>query len=519
MPTPTTKQSFYRTSLAEAVATTGATTFKLSGTLPTTTVGRLVISATDTSKREVIYYSSLDVSLNGVVVAQAADRGLDDTVAQIHTAGEVVQMNFTAGDYNDLVTTINAKPDNIAASNDVDNTAKAAGRLLQWNATTSKHEYVDPPTLGAAGIATQAEAEAATNNTQLMTPLRAQQARDYNLADQSTAEAGTDNTKLMTPLRVAQSIVTNAPSPVLASQAEAEAGTENTKTMTSLRTAQAIEALSNDLHYTLTAGEALTAADAVMISDGTEVVATGNTDQQLTAVAYSSSIGYTYSIKGGQTWQPTVSERLSNIKVKLKKVGSPSGIITMKIYAADKTTLLATSTDTFDSTTISTSYTAYTFSFDGTLALTASTTYFIELSKTAGYSTSNYVEIGGSNSSSYAGGDSYEYISSWVMVGSIYDIYFDITYGAPLTAGRVYRTDATTIARTGCVGFATAAATTAASVPVCVSGVQAGFTGLTPGAVQYLSDTPGAISPTPGTVSVKVARALSATEVNTLLPV
>lgn len=54
-------------------------------------------------------------------------------------------------------------------------------------------------------------------------------------ASQAEAEAGTDNTKLMTPLRVAQETTAR-----LASQAQAEAGTENTKLMTPLRTAQAI---------------------------------------------------------------------------------------------------------------------------------------------------------------------------------------------------------------------------------------------------------------------------------------
>ena len=55
------------------------------------------------------------------------------------------------------------------------------------------------------------------------------------IATQAEAEAGTDNTKLMTPLRTEQSILSN-----LATQAEAEAGTENTKLMTPLRTEQAL---------------------------------------------------------------------------------------------------------------------------------------------------------------------------------------------------------------------------------------------------------------------------------------
>lgn len=57
-------------------------------------------------------------------------------------------------------------------------------------------------------------------------------------ATQAQAEAGTNDLTQMNPLRTAQAIAALAPSPVIASQAEAEAGTENTKTITPLRMAQ-----------------------------------------------------------------------------------------------------------------------------------------------------------------------------------------------------------------------------------------------------------------------------------------
>lgn len=66
------------------------------------------------------------------------------------------------------------------------------------------------------------------------------------VASQAEAEAGTNTTRLMTPQRVSQAIAaleTGEANAALASQAEAEAGTENTKTMTPLRVSQAIAAL------------------------------------------------------------------------------------------------------------------------------------------------------------------------------------------------------------------------------------------------------------------------------------
>lgn len=53
-------------------------------------------------------------------------------------------------------------------------------------------------------IATQAQAEAKTDNSALMTPLRTSQQVQSTIASQAQAIAGTDNTTLMTPLRTAQ---------------------------------------------------------------------------------------------------------------------------------------------------------------------------------------------------------------------------------------------------------------------------------------------------------------------------
>lgn len=65
------------------------------------------------------------------------------------------------------------------------------------------------------------------------------------IASQAEAEAGSNNTKGMTPLRVAQAIAALGGAGVtIASQAEAEAGVENTKMITPLRAAQAIAALT-----------------------------------------------------------------------------------------------------------------------------------------------------------------------------------------------------------------------------------------------------------------------------------
>ncbi len=511
MPTPTTKQSFYRTSLAETVTTTGATTFKLTGTLPTATIGRLVVSATDTSRREVIYYSSLDVGLNGVVVANATDRGLDTTTAQTHTAGEAVQMNMTASDYNDLADTINGKPDNLTGCDDVDVTDQAAGRLLQWNATSSKHEYVDPPTLGAAGIATQAEAEAAANNTQLMTPLRVKQARDINLSDQSTAETGTDNTKIMTPLRVKQARDIN-----LSDQSTAEAGIDNTKLMTPLRTAQAITALASTAEdITQTTGEAINGSSTpvpVAMYTGTTTETQKITND--TNDSYSDAWGVNWS---GQTFlTDATTNRVSKVSIEGIKSGTPSGNLDVSLYATSSgvPTGSALATKSILANTVSGGDTYYDFTFATEVTVSPSTMYAIVISVPSGVN-GNEFDWRFSTTSTYANG---QYIrstnsgSSWTAT-STRDFSFKVYGRFESTTYKIYKADANDTNKLEFVGFTTDNVAADASINVRVSGKQASFSGLTIGKKYYVQDAVGTIGATAGTNSIPVGIAVSATEI------
>lgn len=70
------------------------------------------------------------------------------------------------------------------------------------------------------------------------------------IASEAEAEAGTNNTNLMTPLRTNQAIQALTPAPTIATQAQAETGTDNTVYMTPLRSAEAIGALATPAPYT-----------------------------------------------------------------------------------------------------------------------------------------------------------------------------------------------------------------------------------------------------------------------------
>lgn len=97
----------------------------------------------------------------------------------------------------------------------------------------------------ASDLASQAEAEAGSNNAKWMTPLRVAQAIAAFAAPLSHV-SDTDNPHAVTASQVGLGSVANALQVLasdLASQAEAEAGSNNTKWMTPLRVAQAIAAL------------------------------------------------------------------------------------------------------------------------------------------------------------------------------------------------------------------------------------------------------------------------------------
>lgn len=80
--------------------------------------------------------------------------------------------------------------------------------------------------------------------------------------------------------------------------------------------------------------------------------------------------------------------------------------------------------------------------------------------------------------------------------------------------GKVYKADADDTTRTQFYGFINSNAANASTPYILVNGLVPGFSGLTVGAMYYVTDTPGAISTTPSTsASMPVGIAVSATQI------
>lgn len=240
----------------------------------------------------------------------------------------------------------------------------------------------------------------------------------------------------------------------------------------------------------------------------------GQTISQLTE---SQNQRFPFSASEYWLWQSFISTTgwsLTSILVRMRKAGSPTGNINMRIRTASWWgTVIATSSTTISAATLATSYANQTFTFASEF-IDINTTYFIELYSTVSQSWINFIEVA-SDINSYAGWQSFTVsdVNVWTAVPAI-DIYMSIVIWAySENTARLY------IARSSYNSFANIVAwiqwnSTAWTTELCTLAWRIWwFSWLTPWAVYFLTDA-WWISTTPWTVSTKVWRAISATEIN-----
>jgi hypothetical protein len=147
----------------------------------------------------------------------------------------------------------------------------------------------------------------------------------------------------------------------------------------------------------------------------------------------------------GQSIQLSSAADVESVKLWLKKVGSPTGNLTLKIYSdasGEPDTVISNGTsDTVAASALSTSFGWITFTFANVPALSASTTYWLVLETTDSASTDNFVEWGADESSpSYANGEMKALQSStWVAESkdAVFDIFAAGTiFDEPVLVGR-----------------------------------------------------------------------------------
>lgn len=254
-------------------------------------------------------------------------------------------------------------------------------------------------------------------------------------------------------------------------------------------------ASSSDI--TLTAGEALTAGNAVMIADGTESVL-------LSATSTTNSIRETQTLiyQSFTTGSTTTSIRQINMWIDTNG-GAATLTVTLRATPSGSDMFTPVSTGTINASQ------EYAFTITGGVTVSPNTTYYIIGTGT----------FKGGTTSSYSGGVSaYWNGSAWVTPAPIVtgDFYFKV-FETYTVAGRVYKTSADNVTYVGTawttnfLGFAKTTVASLASVGIQVLNIYTGLSGLTTGLTYYLSNTQGTIASSAGTVSKKVGVATSST--------
>ncbi len=212
--------------------------------------------------------------------------------------------------------------------------------------------------------------------------------------------------------------------------------------------------------------------------------------------------------KQAQSFQEAAVLTINQIKATLNKYGSPSDSCKVSIQTDNANTpsgsILAYGTVL--GSTLSGAET--TITLDTTIETVANTRYWIVFERTGSLnSDNNYVVTGDESSSVYANGNGMRYSNgSWTLTSAAYD--YGLKIDLKLESGKVYIGDANNSARDGSfLGFILATAALGATVPIIISGLAGGFSGLTPGAMYYVQDTIGTIGVTPGTATIQVGMA------------
>ena len=150
--------------------------------------------------REVALKQETAFSQNAAIQPAVVEQSLDKLVMMIQQQAEELTRCIKAGISSGI------DPEVLIAQI----IAAAASATTQAGiATTGANTATSQAAIAVAAaelftLATQAEAEAGTNNVHYMSALRTIQAITANIATQAEAEGGTDNTKLMTSLRTLQ---------------------------------------------------------------------------------------------------------------------------------------------------------------------------------------------------------------------------------------------------------------------------------------------------------------------------
>lgn len=239
-----------------------------------------------------------------------------------------------------------------------------------------------------------------------------------------------------------------------------------------------------------------------------------DTISQTSASTNQIDIGYTaWSFAVWQGFTTVNWWLLTNIRVQLQKIWTPPvWNISVWVYSDKWTTLVANTTTTLASTSVSWSATNYDFAFNS-IQLKPATVYYIRVWTTWSVDSSNYIWVlARTNTYSWWIAEKISNANVWSDPWSSYDIYFSLTIWATTeTSWRVYKTSASFDYNSYIVWFARNTATTWNSIYIDQQ-YNTSQSWLTMNTTYYLWNTSWTIGTSAWTISRVVWRSISTTE-------
>lgn len=202
-----------------------------------------------------------------------------------------------------------------------------------------------------------------------------------------------------------------------------------------------------------------------------------HTDNTSQSSSINFGVGVDDQYKAAQTFQPSATAYLSQIRVQLAKEGNPSDGVVIKIYSDGGTapaTLLATSLNTVSASVFAGAgeFLEVGFSFDPTVLLTANTTYWFVAERSGATNGTDNYEINGAQGSDtdyYSRGKDYLYDgTTWSNYdgydgGWGYTFYYDLWFKE-----YYYQAESVTVNETSPININVSDSTTATDVPTVV---------------------------------------------------
>ena len=429
--------------------------------LPTPSAGRLVVNGSNSTKREIVEYSGKGTDGSGNYITLTT-RGVGGTTEQTHDVNESVRMNITAEDYADIQTEIDAVNSDVSTLD-----GEVVKKTGDQTITSGVKTFVESPIVP--------------------TPTTDYQASTKKYADDLTFAGAPDAST------TSKGIVE------IATSSEVTAGTDTGGTGAPLVVQPS--QLASVSSVSIEAGEDLTAGDAVFISGGQGGALLSATSTTNTTIDTTNGWWYqSYTTDSNAVAIKAVTLRLSGTgtwTVTIRSSPTGSNLISPVSYGPNNV-----GTDSGD----------ITFVFPTAVAVTASTTYYIVITGPGlrGGTTSSY--SGGVSGTSSTSGASWSTPATTVTG----DFYFK-AYEVVIDTGTVGKTSANSALfygsdyTTNFIGFSTNTVSKGGTAIIRTINQFTGLSGLTAGTLYYLSNTPGAIASSAGTVSKKIGTALSST--------